>query len=114
MSVKYEAGLGPHVGGEISQINQDWKLKKSCCSSLLIAWVLWAETTSTAGSYWTPINRFELRSQCQNSLKKKLNSWHGRKNVNIGTNVVHLRNKNIAITYSCLPGNVDPGPRRTE
>jgi hypothetical protein len=89
-------------------------MRKSCCLSFLIVWVLWTETMSTTDSYWTPINRYESDRQCQRNLKKKVNSWRSRRNVNVGSNVVLLRKQNVAITYSCLPGNIDPGPRKTE
>jgi hypothetical protein len=87
---------------------------KSCCLSFLIVWVLWTQTISTTNSYWTPIDRFESDRQCQRNLKKKVNSWRSRRDVNVGSNVVLLRKQDIAITYSCLPDNVDPGPTKTE
>src|SRR5262245_46407829 len=50
-----------------------------------------------------PIDRFESDRQCQRNLKKKVNSWRSRRDVNVGSNVVLLRKQDIAITYSCLP-----------
>jgi hypothetical protein len=43
-----------------------------------------------------------------------VNSWRSRRDVNVGSNVVLLRKQDIAIAYSCLPDNVDPGPSKTE
>ena len=46
--------------------------------------------------------------------QEKVNSWLSRRDVNVGSNVVLLRKQDIAIAYSCLPDNVDPGQRKAE
>jgi hypothetical protein len=89
-------------------------MKASSFLGLLLAWVLWSQMQNKSGSDWNPEGGFENRSQCIEALKNELDLWRRGKNTNVGGDAVQFKDKNVVVTYRCLPDTVDPRTRFRE
>jgi hypothetical protein len=84
-------------------------MRKSCCWTLLLAWVLWTRTQGpTAADDWIGTSGFPNKETCEANMKEKLDIWRAFKDAKFTKNSVTFTGNNTSMTYLCLPETENP------
>lgn len=83
-------------------------MRKSCCWTLLLMWVLWSRTQGPAVDSWVAAPGFPNKEKCEASIIDKLQLWRPVKDAKFAKNSVTFTESNSSITYLCLSDTEDP------
>ncbi len=98
-------------------------MKKGCCLTVLLAWVLWYSSVGKTGKHTqSPQDSFETLKECNAKkhsvfqTRKALDEKYFIGRVKIGDESITRYDKKggfySSSSYRCLPDTIDPRPRK--